>query len=184
MPLAPLDTSPSPRGPSRRAARLALAALLLSSPAAAEQAQHFASIGLLGSASAHGGEPVRAAFGAEGTFVHYVDHERSLGLGGFLQAQVAAPRHHRFAFGPQINYEFFGLELGSYAETAGGGYATTWGLHAAPFVSLGLVSAAFRVAVPLGTSGAGEPQGTELGLVFTLKAPFPIGGEFIGNILR
>jgi hypothetical protein len=164
---------------------LAVAGLLWSSSASATEAYDFVSVGLLFSSSSHPQPAPRGlGLGGEVTYVHYVDRERMVGVGAFLQGQHAGAGHARFALGPQLNYGFLGLELGGYAETSASGYASTWGAHAGPFLSLGILSAAFRVGVPLGTSGPGESYGTELGVAVTLKFPAPIGGDYLGNMLR
>ncbi len=168
----------------RGVAGLAAAIFLLAPPAAAEQAQDFITVGLLTSLTAHSGEDHQPAVGGEATYVHYLDPIRDFGLGGFFQGQAEAAKHGRFALGPQINYYLFGLEVGAYSESSSPGYATTWGVHVAPFLSLGVVTAAFRVGVPLGTPDVGKLYGTEFGWVFTFKVPIPVGGDIIGNILR
>jgi hypothetical protein len=162
---------------------------LQASPAAADQAQDFFTAGLLMSlashANVHGDRPARPGFGVESTFVHYLDRPREFGVGGFTQAQIVGTDHARFALGPQLNYVLLGLELGGYIETSSPGHAATWGAHLGPFLSLGVVSAAFRVGLPLGTIGAGgRDYGLELGAVAVLKFPYPVGGSLLGNILR
>jgi hypothetical protein len=72
------------------------------------------------------------------------------------------------------------VEVGPYLEEGSGKRATSVGVHASPFVSLGFFSAALRIAVPLGTLTPGDPYGIDVGLVCAIKMPIPLDGQLFG----
>ena len=97
----------------------------------------------------------------------------------FSQVQsVGTFDHGRFALGPQVNYHIVGLELGGAIETGSDQYAATASVHIAPFLSAGFASAAFRIGIPVAAlTENGGTYPTDLGLVMTLKWPYPLHGR-------
>ena len=161
-------------------ASAAFAIVALSSPPArAEKTFHIVSPGLLwGVTKQLNDAPAWGALGGELTY-SYVFKTRNLfmGLGAFGQAQTVGFHHFRAAAGPQMTFTLAGLEVGPYIETAKDTYATTVGVHASPFFTLGVFSVAFRAAIPLTTTTEGTRYGVDLGAIFTLKLPFAPGEE-------
>lgn len=145
-----------------------------------QQAKNFVSIGPIFGFTGHLDTPVTGILGAELSYVRYPGAAFRFGIGGFAQAQTVGFTHARFAFGPQFNFMMFGAEVGAYLEEGAGKYATTVGVHASPFVSLGFFSAAFRLAVPLGTLTEGDSYDIDLGLVCAIKMPIPLDGQLFG----
>ncbi|UQA58464.1 hypothetical protein [Polyangium aurulentum] len=144
---------------------------------APRQARNFVGVGPIFGITGHTDMPIAGVLGVELSYVHYPTQAFIFGLGGFAQAQTVGFSHGRWAIGPQINFMMFGAEIGAYVEEASGARATTLGLHASPFVSLGFFSAAFRLAVPVGTMSEGEPYALDLGLVCAIKLPLALDGE-------
>lgn len=145
-----------------------------------QQAKNFLGVGPIFGFTKHIGEPVSGVLGIELSYVRYPYAAYGFGIGGFAQAQTVGFDHGRFAFGSQFNFMMFGAEVGAYLEEGHGNRAMTVGLHASPFVSIGFLSAAMRIAVPLGTLTAGDPYGIDLGLVFAAKLPIPLDGQLFG----
>jgi hypothetical protein len=153
----------------------AFAAIALSAPAArAEKRFHIISPGFLwGVTKQLNDAPAWGAVGGELTYAYlFYQGEQWAGVGAFAQAQTVGFHHLRAALGPQVTYAIGGLELGPYIEAGEDAYATTIGLHASPFVTVGLASAALRVGIPVATTSEGARYGVDLGVVFTLKLPF------------
>jgi hypothetical protein len=180
----PASLSPQRRRPQRArclvAAALALtAALFAPGEASAKQAKSFVTPGVLFGFSGHTNTPIYGHLGGEISFSHYPGDAFSLGLGGFFQAEAVRFDHVRLAFGPQFNVAFGGLELGAFVEGADEGHGTTAGVQATPFLSIGFLSAAFRMGFPLGSSGDKPAYGVDLGLIVMLKAPLPLDGSLI-----
>jgi len=144
------------------------------------QAKNFIGVGPIFGFTKHIGAPVTGVLGIELSYVRYPYAAYGFGIGGFAQAQTVGFDHGRFAFGSQFNFMMFGAEVGAYLEEGRGNRAMTVGLHASPFVSIGFLSAAMRIAVPLGTLTAGDPYGIDLGLVFAAKLPIPLDGQLFG----
>jgi hypothetical protein len=155
-------------------ASAALAVLASSSPAAgADKTFHIISPGFLwGVTKQLNDAPAWAALGGELTYAYIEHHGDFVGFGAFAQVQSVGFHHLRAAVGPQVTYAVFGLELGPYIETAKDRYATTIGLQASPFITVGVLSAAFRAGIPLAATTEGTRYGVDLGAVFTLKLPF------------
>lgn len=127
-------------------------------------------------------EPAWGALGGELTYAYiFKVKDNFVGLGAFGQASSVGFHHMRFAVGPQFTYAVAGLELGPYIETRKDAYATTIGLQASPFLTLGVISAAFRAGIPLTTTSEGNKYGVDLGAVFTIKLPFA-PGEPLGYV--
>ena len=78
----------------------------------------------------------------------------------------------RVTAGVQATWTAFGLELGLLGESGRTEHAGMFALHAAPFVSLGYVTLALRIAVPLVAIGPGLHDGVAVGLSVALKFPF------------
>jgi hypothetical protein len=153
----------------------AFTAIALSAPdARADQKFHIISPGFLwGITKQLNDEPAWGALGAELTYAHIFEHNhRLVGVGAFAQVQTVGFHHLRGAVGPQATYSIFGVEVGPYIEAGKDTYGTTIGFQASPFITLGVFSAAFRAAIPLTTTSAGDRYGVDLGAVFTLKLPF------------
>jgi hypothetical protein len=141
------------------------------------QARNFVGVGPLFGITGHTDTPIAGILGVELSYVHYPTQAFIFGVGGFAQAQTVGFSHGRWALGPQINFMMFGAEIGAYVEEGVGPRATTLGLHASPFVSLGFFSAALRIAVPVGTMSEGDPYALDLGLVCAIKFPLALDGE-------
>jgi len=144
---------------------------------APRQARNFVGVGPIFGITGHTDMPIAGVLGVELSYVHYPTQAFIFGVGGFAQAQTVGFSHGRWALGPQINFMMFGAEIGAYVEEGSGSRATTLGLHASPFVSLGFFSAAFRLAVPVGTMSEGQPYALDLGLVCAIKLPLALDGE-------
>jgi len=145
-----------------------------------QQAKNFVSVGPIFGFTGHLDTPVTGMLGVELSYVRYPASAFRFGIGGFAQAQTVGFAHGRFAFGPQFNFMMFGAEIGAFLEEGIDKRATTVGLHASPFVSLGFFSAALRIAVPIGTLTEGQPHGIDLGLVGAIKLPIPLDGQLFG----
>ncbi|MDI1433406.1 hypothetical protein [Polyangium sorediatum] len=144
------------------------------------QAKNFVGLGPLFGITGHTDGTISGALGFELSYVRYPVEAFAFGLGAFAQAQSVGFTHGRWAFGPQINFMMFGAELGAYLEEGYGNRATTIGLHASPFVSIGFFSAAFRIGVPVSAFSEGTPYGLDLGLICAIKAPIPLDGQLFG----
>jgi hypothetical protein len=121
-----------------------------------------------------------SGLGVELSLHHFVD--KSSGVGLFGQAQVLGQQQYRLCGGLQATHLMgslpLGIELGIASETPDAEGILRTSLHVAPFISLGLVSAGFRMSIPLVTrvsdiSSVGDMpgQGFEAGLVLALKLP-------------
>ncbi|MDI1450477.1 hypothetical protein [Polyangium sp. 6x1] len=144
------------------------------------QAKNFVGLGPLFGITGHTDDAVAGALGFELSYVRYPVEAFAFGLGAFAQAQSVGFTHGRWAFGPQINFMMFGAEIGAYLEEGYGKRATTIGLHASPFVSIGFFSAALRIGVPVSAFSEGTPYGLDLGLICAIKAPIPLDGQLFG----
>ena len=144
------------------------------------QARNFVGVGPIFGLTGHVDSPVAGVLGVELSYVRYPVGAFGFGLGAFAQAQSVGLTHGRWAVGPQINFMMFGAELGAFIEEGHGGRATTIGLHASPFVSIGFFSAALRIGIPVGTLAEGTPYGLDLGLICAIKAPIPLDGQLFG----
>jgi len=144
------------------------------------QAKNFVGLGPLFGITGHVDGTIYGALGFELSYVRYPVEAFGFGLGAFAQAQSVGFTHGRWAFGPQINFMMFGAELGAYLEEGYGTRATTIGLHASPFVSIGFFSAALRIGVPVSAFSEGTPYGLDLGLICAIKAPIPLDGQLFG----
>jgi hypothetical protein len=142
-----------------------------------EEGDLFLVAGLIGSGSVRP-SGLQAAGGTE-VSVHYFLTD-VWGLGGFVQYQrvLGANKHHRFSLGVQTTLGPVGLELGTVNESGTALAAQTWGLHIAPFFSLGFATASLRLDIPVHTERALRPNGEllpghgfDLGLVLSLKWP-------------
>jgi hypothetical protein len=159
---------------------VAFAAIALSPrEARADKTFHIISPGFLwGVTKQLNDAPTWGALGGELTYTYIFEHRGNfIGAGAFCQVQTVGFHHLRAAVGPQIAFWFAGLELGPYIETAKDTYATTFGLHASPFVTLGVFSVAFRAGIPIAPASGENRYGVDLGAVFTLKLPFAPGEE-------
>lgn len=144
------------------------------------QAKNFVGIGPLFGLTGHVDGPPVGALGFELSYVRYPVSAFGFGLGAFAQAQTVGFSHGRWAIGPQINFMMFGAEIGAFVEEGYGKRATTIGLHASPFVSIGFFSAAFRIGVPVSALSEGTPYGLDIGLICAFKAPIPLDGQLFG----
>jgi hypothetical protein len=163
--------------PAPTPAAAAAAAAAATPTVAPRQARNFVGVGPIFGITGHTDMPIAGVLGVELSYVHYPTHAFIFGVGGFAQAQSVGFAHGRWALGPQINFMMFGAEFGAYVEEGSNTRATTLGLHASPFVSLGFFSAAFRLAVPVGTMSEGQPYAIDLGLVCAIKLPLALDGE-------
>jgi hypothetical protein len=142
-----------------------------------EQGDLFLVGGFLGSGSVRP-SGLQAAAGFEASIHSFLTDY--WGLGGFFQLQgvLGANKHTRGCLGAQTTLGPLGLELGVVGENGTALAAETWGLHVAPFISLGVVTASLRLGIPLRTERALRPNGEQLpghgfdlGLVLALKWP-------------
>jgi hypothetical protein len=156
------------------------------------QSHTFLSVGAIGDVGGHfadaaPGTGVVTAGGFELSAMHWLGHVgdvlegSKLALGGFAQIEASNPDGHaRGAAGFQASTMFVGAELGASLEQGRGPYATSAGVHVAPFVSLGILYLAVRTEMPVAAmSSGGALYGFGLALVLGLKAPIPLDGGTI-----
>ena len=123
------------------------------------------------------GTPHAFAIGGELSFMAYRSKNDAWGMGAFTQLQHYGGSDaglSRWAAGLQGG-GIVGAELGVDHRAASGLYAGTTGAHIAPYVSIGILTAAVRLTAPLASSGAGTAYGTEIALAFGVKVPIPWG---------
>jgi len=113
------------------------------------------------------------------TFMRYPWEAYYGGVGAFAQVESVGFDHVRAATGAQGSFLFFGGELGFFIEGASKVRATTVGIQASPFVSIGFFSIGFRMGFPLAAVSSGPKYATNLGLSLALKWPFPLDGSYI-----
>jgi hypothetical protein len=156
------------------------------------QSHTFVSLGAIGDVGGHfadsaPGTGVVTAGGFELSATHWLGHvgdvleDSKVAVGGFAQIEAANPDGHaRGAAGFQASYMFIGSELGASLEQGRGPYATSAGVHFAPFVSLGVLYLALRAEMPVAAmSSGGTLYGFGLAFVVGLKAPIPLDGGTI-----
>jgi len=166
------------------AASAALIAALVAREAAADegsagQSHHFLAPGVLAGFTGHLDAPALGALGIEVAYTYYPMKPYTLGVGAFAQAQSVGLQHLRAALGAQVNFAFGGVELGAAIEQGKDGKATTFGVQLAPFVSIGWVSAAFRIGLPVAALVDGADRyAVDLGLITTVKIPIPLSGSY------
>jgi hypothetical protein len=172
-------------GPKSAAAALAVLLASLSAKAAAAeeggpgQSHHFLSPGLLAGVTGHLNAPVLGAIGGELSYTYYPAKPYTLGVGAFAQAQSVGLKHLRAALGAQFNFAVGGVEIGGSFEQGKDGKASTFGVQIAPFVSIGWVSAAFRIGLPVAALVDGTDRyAVDLGLIMTAKIPIPLSGSY------
>jgi hypothetical protein len=78
--------------------------------------------------------------------------------------------HGRYSLGLQVGH-FVGLEAGWTMREASGAFATSHGLHIAPFLSGGILTLAMRASFL--EAGSGPTYGTDLAFVLGIKLPIP-----------
>jgi hypothetical protein len=155
------------------------------------QSHTFLAVGAFGDVGGHFGHGnpgtgVAMAGGLELSAIHWagrvgeVLESARYGLGGFAQLEAVRPDGHaRGALGIQANLMAVGMELGVVMERGSGPYATSAGLHVAPFVSLGIVYLGVRAELPVASMSSGTVYGPGLALVLGLKAPITLDGGTI-----
>ncbi len=94
-------------------------------------------------------------------------------IGGLLQAQWVSGGRSRYALGLQTGQSGLGGELGWALLTQGDGEARTSGPHLAAYLSVGYVSVALRLTVPVEGDAAQLP-GPDLGIVVGAKVPLEL----------
>ncbi len=117
--------------------------------------------------------------GVGGSFVSFAHEPDEQGVGAFLQVQAYFDGSFRFAAGVQANRSVVGGELGLAYRTGATGHAGTLGLHLAPFLSVGFVSFAWRVTVPL--TRARERWETEHAFTAGFNLVTPLGARGSGH---
>jgi hypothetical protein len=168
----------------RSAALLVATALLLSASEAladddaGERAHNFLAVGGLIGFTGHLDAPVLGALGATLSYTSYPWDPYFIGVGAFAEVESVGFKHVRAALGGQLNVMIAGLEVGASIEQGGDGKATTFGAQLSPFVSIGIVSVAFRIGIPIAALVEGDRYATDLGLVATTKIPIPLDGTF------
>jgi hypothetical protein len=190
-PVSPACLHRRSRGVARcGAALLASTALLLAARGASAdpgpgQAHNFISAGALAGFSGHIESPIVGALGGEVTYTYYPSSAFLFGVGAFVQGQSVGFTHFRAAVGPQFNLWIFGAELGAFIEEGAKADPTmilrsmTFGLHLAPFVSIGFASVALRIGIPLAGLTTGQVYATDIGLIGTIKIPIPLDGSYM-----
>lgn len=160
---------------------LAGAALLLLARGASadKQATNFLAPGALITYTGHVDQPALGGIGGEVTFMRYPWTPYYGGLGAFAQLQSVGLDHARGAIGAQASIFFFGGELGAFIEEASKDRATTIGIQATPFLSIGFFSIGFRMGIPLMTLSKGPIYAVDLGMALTLKWAIPLDGSYI-----
>ncbi|WP_224367926.1 hypothetical protein [Hyalangium versicolor] len=115
------------------------------------------------------------AYGVEASLHGYPREDVGIGLFGQWQEVQGESPHSRFAVGPQLSYRMVGMELGATYEGGDAQYARTVGLHLAPFVSIGVLTASLRLDVPLWHESRDVPhRGYDVGGVLAIKIPLPL----------
>ncbi len=159
-----------------RASALAAAAFAATSPAAArepaarDESITLVSPGYLFSTMA-GPVPVRG-HGVELSVVHIPNVTKYAGFGVVGQLQSYGGSHLRTALAAEVVYELLGLELGWALRRSDGAHPAQHGLHVAPYVSLGIVSFAWRTTLPIDDRDGG--YGWETGFALAVKLPVPV----------
>lgn len=175
----------------------ALTALLVHAPSARAESWlgpiryeplHLMAVGPMFGAVFEPGETTLGMLGGEITYMRYPHSldakEVELGFGGFLQGSSVGFDHARFSTGAQVAYLFFGAELGATVELPGKDRAAAVGVHAAPFLSIGIVSFSVQVDLPVATLSEGSKPGVNVGLAGTLKWPFPVGERTWSTVVK
>lgn len=145
----------------------------------AGQSHHFLAPGLLAGVTGHLNAPLLGAIGGELAYTYYPAKPYTLGVGAFAQAQSVGLQHLRAALGAQFNFFVGGIELGGSYEQGKDGKASTLGVQLSPFVSIGWVSAAFRIGLPVAALVDGADRyAVDLGLIMTAKIPIPLNGTY------
>lgn len=159
-----------------RASAIAAAVVAAASPArAGEPAERDQSVtlvipGYLFSTMA-GPVPVRG-HGVELSVVHIPNVTKYAGVGVVGQLQSYGGSHLRTALAAEVVWELLGLELGWALRRSDGAHPAQHGLHVAPYVSLGLVSFAWRTTLPFDRRDGG--YGFETGFALAVKLPVPV----------
>jgi hypothetical protein len=132
----------------------------------------FLSPGVLTSISRRPGR-FSAGAGVDVSFYRF-GYNGSVG-GAFAQWEAMELDHHRFAAGVQGGIFIFGVEFGAVYETADAEHTRTISLHAAPYLSAGVVVAGLRLDIPVLKGGDGRPShGFDLGFTLALKIPIEL----------
>ncbi len=90
--------------------------------------------------------------GAEANYTSYPDRHVALGVSGFLQFQFYLDGSWRVGVGASANLAPFGAELGLAWRSGNDEHDGTLGVHIAPFLSTGFISAAYRATIPLSST--------------------------------
>lgn len=143
---------------------------------ATDEASWFLSPGALLSVTTRSTQPVIIGAGVELSIINNVDRDvRGFGYGAFIQTQ-GTQSSFRAALGPQIHYAIFGLELGAAIEGGSKDFGTSLGAQIAPYLSIGILSVAFRTTLPVATLRGTQKYPVEYGTVISIKYPIALDG--------
>ena len=102
-----------------------------------------------------------------------------LGIGPLLQVSFPArsdpdpaTRHHRLVVAGEIAWTGLGVELGYAYLSASSEASSTHAVHLAPFLSIGILSVATPLTIPIAHVGDREAHPFDLGLMVSIKFPF------------
>ncbi len=109
--------------------------------------------------------------GLEATYMHYPVAKNFLAYCALAQFETYGGAY-RWALGGQLAMGFVGVELALARRGADTLHDATFGVHAAPYLSVGVLHLALRVVSPIG--GADGRYPTEVGLTLGIKVPVPI----------
>jgi hypothetical protein len=125
-----------------------------------------------------GGAHSAIGYGGEISVMSYKPHVDwlSLGFGGFANFQLYDGSVPHFALGGQFAFGVVGGELGFGYRSGADGYASTWSVETAIFVSLGPLVFGVRDAPQVMAFGANGGYGNESAIFVAVKAPFIIDG--------
>ncbi len=159
---------------------LALAALAAPSLARAEGSLVL-SLGPFGGFIGGAG-PLQGGAGVEASLLRF---EQSMARNAFLVGGVAQlggfVRNGEGTLygmlGGEVAYGGAGIEGGAYAQSAGGGYGASVGVHLGAYLSLGVIYVSGGVHVPVVQAAAPDPLGPQGFLFVGLKVPITVRGD-------
>jgi len=171
------------------AMRVAVAAAVLATASSAAGGERGPSLTLVSPGYLYGamaGHVPARGHGVELSVVHVPHVEKFIGVGLVGQLQSYNGTHLRTALAGEVIWEMLGLEVGWAYRRSDSVHAAQHGLHIAPFVSIGVLSLAWRTTIPATTSD--DAYGFESGLALAVKLPIPVHkwenlGRFSPNVV-
>lgn len=113
------------------------------------------------------GDAAVSSHGIEATYMHYPVAKDLFAYCALAQLETYGGAF-RWALGGQLAFGFVGVELALARRGSDASHGATLGIHAAPYLSLGIFHVALRVVSPI----AGESRyPTEVGLSLGIKVP-------------